>query len=872
MVPATSKSAFPIIGIGASAGGLEALELFFRNVPEQSGMAFVIVQHLDPTHVALLAELLQRVTPMPVAEIVDGTRVVPDHVYVIPPNKELSIFGGVLQLLAPVEARGHRRPIDSFFRALAADGGNGSVGVILSGMGTDGTLGLKAIKAAGGRTLVQEPASAKFDGMPASAVKSGSADVTAPVETLPAQIVALLAAPARIQVPAAAVDESLIIDKALMLLRGHTGHDFSEYKRDSVIRRVERRMSIHKIDAMSGYVRFLQGNPQELALLFKELLIGVSSFFRDADAWQLLRDRVVPELVRAHTRGDVMRAWVAACASGEEAYSLAIVFREVLDEHGPSGGLSIRIFATDLDADAIARARAGVYSASIATAMTPERLERYFVPCDRGFQVTAAIRETVTFAPHNLIMDPPFTKLDFASCRNLLIYLMPALQQKIVPLLHYTLNPGGVLFLGHAETIGTATDLFEPIDAKVRLYRRSAKVVRPNLGLFPTSTEPLRTGASVQQKQASDELLPTAAEQLILKQCAPPAVIVDRAGDIVYINGRTGRYLEPAAGKTNWNIFSMAREGLRQVLRDAFALSLDQKEAVVRRPVHLAENGLGQSIELRVQSIRQPGALDGLVLIVFVDIEPPLIASPGPDGELDPAGVDARSASLTQELSQLTAELTSTRQDARTSAEELSSTNEELQSTNEELQSTNEELLTSKEEMQSMNEELQTLNHELQTRLDELAQASNDVKNLLESTEIVTLFLDMKLQLRLFTAGTIRIFRLLPSDVGRPIADFASDLDYAALVNDAHEVLRRLISHQQEARTRDGRWYLVRIMPYRTLSNTVEGVAITFTDISTAKALEQKLRDTQAGLERHIDDQDVLLERAKQSPGAEIRS
>ncbi len=867
MKSAPVQSAFPIVGIGASAGGLEALEIFLRHLPPQPEMAFVIVQHLDPTHTALLAELLQRATPMPVAEVVDGTRMVPGHVYVIPPNKELSVFGGVLHLLDPVEPRGRRRPIDTFFRALAADSGAASIGIILSGMGTDGTSGLQAIKAAGGRTLVQEPGTAKFDGMPRSAAESGSADVTAPVDELPAHLATLLASPARAPDPARPADDAVTLDKALLLLRGHTGHDFSLYKKNTVLRRVERRMSIHKITAMSGYVRFLQGNAQELELLFKELLIGVSSFFRDAEVWQILRDTVVPDIVRAHAANQPIRAWVAGCASGEEAYSLAIVFREVLDEIVPTQAIDVRIFATDLDRDAIDRARAAVYPKSIAKDVSAERLARFFVATDRGFQVGARIRDSVTFAPHNLTMDPPFTKLDFVSCRNLLIYLTPALQQKVIPLFHYSLKPGGVLFLGTSETIGAATELFEPIDGKARLYRRSAKSIRTELSVFPTTTKTLRIGASVPPQKQSNEQLPSAAEQLILQQCAPPAVIVDHEGNIVFINGRTGRYLEPTAGKTNWNVLSMAREGLRHVLRDAFALALTQKEPVVRRPVALADNGLGQAIELRVQSIRQPGALDGLVLIVFVDIETPP-ASVAADATTDPSAASVRAASLSQELAQLMTELQATREDARTSEEELNSTNEELQSTNEELQSTNEELMTSKEEMQSMNEELHTLNHELQSRLDELAQASNDVKNLLESTEIVTVFLDMKLQIRLFTAGTSRIFRLLSSDVGRPLADFASDLDYLELVADAREVLRLLVPHEQQARTRDGRWYLIRIMPYRTQSNAVDGVAITFSDISVAKTLEQQLRDTQAGLERHIDDQELVIQQQRQVPDA----
>ncbi len=867
-MPMSEGARFPIIGIGASAGGLEALELFLRGVPASSGMAFVIVQHLDPTHTTLLAELLQRATAMPVREVTDNLPVQPDHVYTIPPNKDLSILRGVLHLLEPAARRGLRLPIDAFFRTLAADMGARSTGVILSGMGTDGTLGLKAIREQSGATFVQDPLTAKFDGMPSSAIAAGWADVVAPAETLPERILAfrrLVKAPGRsalVETP----DAEAVLDKVLILIRAQTGHDFSQYKRNTLYRRVERRMAIHQIDTLRHYVRFLQENPQECELLFKEMLIGVTSFFRDARAWETLQSEVVTSLVRKHDPQQPIRAWIAGCASGEEAFSLAILLRESMEHSVVSSARSIRIFATDLDQDAIAKARTGSYPPVIARDISPERLQRFFVATTDGYRVTKVVRESVTFAPHNVTVDPPFTRLDLVSCRNLLIYLTPVLQQRLIQLFHYSLNPNGVLMLGDSETIGPATHLFEPIEGKGRLYRRLESDVRSALIDFPHSQSQGRTGAPVKRPKPEQESLPTAAEQLLLQQCAPPAVIVDAAGDIVYINGRTGRYLEPAAGKTNWNVLAMAHAGLQDELRGAFAAAKTQEDPVVRRPVFIAGNGRGQAIELRVQAIRQPGALQGLFLMVFVDIETVPVVAPvvvdGVEAAADPAMADAQTASLAQELTQVRRELQRTRDDSSSSEEELNSANEELQSTNEELPSTNEELTTSKEEMQSMNEELQTLNHELQARLDELARLSTDIKNLLENTEIVTIFLDRDLNVRLFTAGSNRIFRLIPSDVGRPITNFASGLDYPALAADAREVLKTLMPHEQQAQTPDGQWFQARIMPYRTLSNTVDGVAITFTDITASKTLERTLRETQAGLERHIGDQAILLERA----------
>ena len=870
--PNAGRSPFPIVGIGASAGGLEALELFLKSVPAGIGMAFVIVQHLDPTHKGMLAELLQRGTAMKVMQVKDRTRVQPDCVYVIPPNKDLSILHGVLHLLDPVMPRGLRLPIDAFFRSLAEDAEERSIGVILSGMGTDGTLGLKAIKGKAGVVFVQDPATAKFDGMPRSAVDAGLADVVAPVEALPGKIIAYLHhVPLMGKHGLAEEDKGQsAFEKIVILLRAQTGHDFSLYKKNTIYRRIERRMGIHQIDRITTYVRFLQENPQERELLFKELLIGVTSFFRDPAAWEVLQAQVIPALLKDRPPSQALRVWVPACSTGEEAYSLAIIFKEALEQFKPARSHTLQIFATDLDRDAIEKARAAIFPANIAADVSPERLSRFFVKLERGYQVAKPVRELVIFAPHNVTMDPPFTKLDLVSCRNLLIYLAPELQKKLLPLFHYSLNPGGVLFLGNAETIGEFTDHFALLGGKARLYRRRESGSRPEPVEFPALFTPPRTGPLPPNALKPPANLQSQAEQLLLQRYSPAAVLVNDKGDILFISGRTGKYLELATGKTSLNLFAMAREGLHYELNDAFWKALRQKGAVIRKNVKVGTNGGVQTVDFTVQAIAEPEALRGLVMIVFTEVATPTETK----GSAKAKGAhpsSARIAALERDHEQLRQELQTTRKEMQTSQEEAKSSNEEMQSMNEELQSTNEELTTSKEEMQSMNEELQTVNAELQAKVDTLSQLNNDMKNLLESTEIATVFLDPALRVRLFTAGSNRVFKLIPGDVGRPITDIASELAYPELANDAREVLRTLVVHEQPAATNDGRWLRVRIMPYRTLENMIDGVAITFTDITASKTLEGKLRAAQAGMEKHIAEQDVKIDQAGVKLEAEIQ-
>ncbi len=840
-----ARRSFPIVGIGASAGGLEALELFLANVPANSGMAFVIVQHLDPTHKGIMVELLQRGASMKVFQVKDRMRVHANCVYVIPPNKDMSILHGVLHLLDPRAPRGLRLPIDFFFRSLADDRQEHSIGVILSGMGSDGTLGLRAIKEKAGVVFVQEPASAKFDGMPRSAIDAGLADVIAPVEELPARINAYLHHAPLIAKPGLAAEDKAQsgLEKVIILLRSQTGHDFSLYKKNTIYRRIERRMGIHQIDKIANYVRFLQENPQEVDLLFRELLIGVTNFFRDPAVWEQLKAEVLPKLLEGRAPNQTLRAWVPACSTGEEAYSLAILFKESLDQIKPNRNIGLQIFATDLDGQAIEKAREGVFPANISADVTAERLSRFFVQADRGYQVAKSIREMVIFAPQNIIMDPPFTKLDLVSCRNLLIYLTPELQKKLLPLFHYSLNPGGFLFLGSAETIGGFSNLFTPLDGRSRLYRRLEPGLQTEPVDFPAAFIARTAAALHEPKPAAN--LQTLAEQLLLQTYSPAAALTNDKGDILFISGRTGKYLEPAAGKANWNIFAMAREGLRYELSRAFQKAATKKETVTLRNLVVGTNGGTQMVNVTIQPALQPESLRGMVMIVFTDVAAP----PEPARVVKPRRVTANSArmdELERELVQARHEAQVVREEMQSSQEELKSANEELQSTNEELQSTNEELTTSKEEMQSMNEELQTINHELQAKVDEISLTNNDMKNLLDSTNIATLFLDNNLCVRRFTSETSKITKLIPGDVGRPITDIASALLYPELAEDAREVLRTLVKAEKQISLANGNWYAAHILPYRTLENMIDGVVITFMDITISKKLEADLREMTA--------------------------
>ncbi|MBK9442836.1 MAG: PAS domain-containing protein [Comamonadaceae bacterium] len=853
---------FPIVGMGASAGGLEAFEAFFRACPANTGMGFVLVPHLDPGHESLLTEILQRCTAMPVVEALDQVAVVPNQVFIIPPNREMGILNGVLQLHLPQQPRGQRLPIDGFLRALAEDQAERAIGIILSGNASDGTLGLRAIFGAGGACLVQDPSSAGYDGMPQSAITAGYATHILPVEDMPAMLLQLNRQSAyRLSLPGTQPEKAISgINQILLQLRNATGHDFSLYKKNTTGRRIERRMAQHTIDDLAVYARFLRENPTEIQALFKELLINVTSFFRDPEAFIALKTSILPPLLAVKPAGAVFRVWVAGCASGEEAYSIAMVLQELQDEaaltHPPTWGY--QIFATDLDDDAIATARAGNYPPNIAQDVTPERLQHFFTkdPDERGgFKVKKSLREKVVFAVHSVIKDPPFTKLDCLSCRNLLIYLESELQEQLVPSFHYALNPDGVLFLSSSESITHHPELFAPLDRKWKFYRakatapRSVSLIRHDLNW--TFMQAIDTSVHVAAGNPATKGVAELAQRALLQAFAPTSVTTDRHGNILYVHGDASNFLRPPPGLISTQVVEMAHPGLQLELRAALLAAATLAKPTLNREVTLpGDDGSGKrTVSFSVRPL--PGqAADGenLLLVSFQDL-PAASAARHPPGQGDAAPTSAeavRIGELEREVDYARENLQSTIEAQQASNEELKSANEELQSTNEELQSTNEELETSKEELQSLNEEVLTVNSELNAKVEQLSGIQNDMKNLFDNIHTGTLFLDHQLTIRRYTREALKIYPLIAGDIGRPLADIQSNFDSQSLLVELQAVLDTLVPQEREVRTFDGKWYLARIQPYRTLDNVIEGVVLTFTEVTDFKRLSDAVRRNEA--------------------------
>ena len=835
-------NSFPIIGIGASAGGLEAFEEFFRFMPPESGMAFVLIPHLDPDHASMLTDILQRITAMPVMEAKDQMPVAPNHVYVIPPNRDMTIFHGKLQLIVPEGPRGHRMLIDSFFRSLAEDQGEKAICVILSGSGTDGTLGLRAIHGAGGVSFVQDPTTAKYDGMPGSAVHSGLATYVFPVEKIPDQLTTYVKTFFKKGIKPETIlpQAPKSLNKILAVLRTKTGHDFSLYKQNTISRRIDRRMINHGISDTAVYTRYLQEHQEEVSLLFQELLINVTSFFRDPGAFATLKTDILPKLFDQKPENHVFRVWVAGCATGEEAYSIAMTFREYMDERKQE--FKVQIYSTDIDDDAIAVARSGSYLFNISIDVSPERLRRFFVKEEKGFRVKKEIREMIVFAIQNVIKDPPFTKLDLVSCRNLLIYLEPELQNRLIPTFHYALNPGGFLFLSPSESIGNQPDLFAPVSRKWKFYmaKQSMDSTRGVMtgGLSWTRNQP-HGGLEETLKKNKEINLAELARRALLQYYAPPSVITDDKGNILFVNGDTGKFLRPAPGQASLNVIEMAREGLQLDLRTAILTAAMQKKQVVCAAIPVRTNGGVQGVNLTVRPLSDPGAPPGYLIVSFEEIEPKRKGKRSRVKPLTKSGETKRVEDLEQELLYTKENLQASIEEIQASNEELKSSNEELQSLNEELQSTNEELETSQEELQSVNEELITVNSELQAKIDHLAGMQNDMKNLLDNTNIGTIFLDDNLAIKRFTREATALYRLVPTDSRRQLSDIKSNVDGEDLVTDAQTVLDSLVPIVKEVRTIDHTWYLARILPYRTLDNVIEGVVLTFTDITGVKQAQE---------------------------------
>ncbi len=840
----TDDLAFPIVGIGSSAGGLNSLEKFFKNMPGDSGMAFIIVAHLDPSHATLLPELLRDFTKMQVTLVEDEMKIVPNSVYIIPPNKSMTIAQKKLFLFPKAEPYGSRLPIDTFMRSLADDQGRNAVGIIMSGAGADGTMGIRAIKSEGGLTMAQDLTSAKFDGMPGSAIASGMVDHVLPPEKMPRKLIDYAQNNVYIGLkkPVSTGPEATALRKIFALLRANTGHDFSLYKQKTIWRRTLRRMAVCKINDVTAYANYLEVNRSEVKNLFHELLIGVTNFFRDPDGYDALKKKVIIPMMQENPENHSFRVWVPGCATGEEVYSLAILFKECMDELGKRFG--VQLFGTDIDEAAIETARSGIYPLSIASDVGADRLKSYFARVNNAYRIRKDVREMMVFAIQDIIKDPPFIKMDLISCRNLLIYMEPELQRRIIPIFHYALKPGGALILGYSESVSEQNELFELIDKKWKIFRCIGEQTRHvGLELYPP-VGIMHEDKTLERREA-EHAVKVDMEQMIRKSLldnfAPPCAVIDRDDNVVYIHGRTGKYLEPADGAANMNIVEMAKPAIRSDLVAAIRQTRKRRHEVVHNHLKIQMDGEPRLINLRVKPILGPDLSKELILVIFESLLSEIQTAEKKQKLSQETG--QRIQNLEKELKFTKSDLEITIGELQGSNEELRSANEELQSSNEELRSSNEELETSKEELQSLNEELVTVNTELQSKIDELARTNDDLKNFMDATAVATIFLDTSLYVKRFTPKAAEIVSLIDSDIGRPLSDLTNNLVDINLTEDAGQVLETLVFEEKEVRDRNGQYYKLRIVPYRTGSNIIDGVVVSFMNITEMKRIEQEARD-----------------------------
>lgn len=841
-------SSFPIVGVGASAGGLEAFTQLLFSLPTEINMAFVFVQHLDPRHESMLADILAKSTKIPVQEVKDGLSVQPGRVYIIPPNTDMSILNGVLSLAPRKAARGQHMPIDHFFRSLAEDQKDRAIGIILSGTASDGTMGLSAIKEEGGLTFAQDEKSAKYDGMPHSAIAAGVVDFVLPPDKIARELVRIGQHPYAALLPARKGDEADLkgeddFNRIFILLRNASGVDFSQYKPTTIKRRVARRMLLHRIEQLGNYVRYLKESPSELKELYQDLLINVTSFFRDKEVFSVLKTQVFPGLIKNRPANLPIRVWVPGCATGEEAYSIAICLVEYLSENVV---YPIQIFATDVSEQAIDKARTGIYPQTAVQEISSERLRRFFIKVEGGYQISKNIRDMCVFARQDLAKDPPFSKMDIISCRNVLIYLSQALQKKILPTFHYSLNPNGFLLLGGSETVGGFADLFSMIDKKNKIYNKQMTPHRIHLDFAMSKYE---AGKEEDGKKGAESVkgifdLQKEADRLIIARFAPAGVLVNDNLDIMQFRGHTGDYLEPASGPASLSLLKMAREGLMLDLHSAIQEAKKKDIQVRRTNLHVKYNGSEhKEINLEVIPIKpSPISRERYFLVLFeemalspVQAMPKTISKPKKTSETKERPEEREVNKLRQELKATKEYLESTIEEQEATNEELRSALEEIQSSNEELQSTNEELETAKEELQSTNEELTTVNEELQNRNVELSQINNDIVNLLGSVNIPIVILGSDLTIRRFTPTAEKMLNLIPTDIGRPLSNLRPNMDIPDLDALLTEVIDTLTIKEVELQDQEGRWYSMRIRPYKTLDNKIDGVIITFIDIDVMK-------------------------------------
>ncbi|SLM31643.1 CheR methyltransferase, SAM binding domain protein [Desulfamplus magnetovallimortis] len=890
---------FPVIGIGASAGGLEAITEFFSSVPEKSGLSFIVHIHMAAGQPSIVDELLQRKTQIPVTIAKDGETLRHDHIYITPPGMEISLFKDTIQLF-DINGGTPSLPIDFFFRSLAEDKKECCAGVILSGTGSDGTLGIKEIKLREGLTVVQSEETAKYNGMPGSAIKTGIIDLVLPPNEMPEKIVHYFRCRQDIcsdqdkdkAISSPEHDSETVLSrkndcetiqnhendkeplardyeeyykrdhhwlkKIYALLRSNVGHDFSSYKKSTILRRINRRMHLNQIESHDAYIQLMRENPEETDSLFRELLIGVTSFFRDKESFDILKNSVFNSMLEGMEEDSVFRIWIPGCSTGEEAYSIAMVLRECIDAIPKR--INLQLFGTDIDQYAIEKAREGIYTVNIAADVSKDRLKRFFIREGEFFRIRKEIRDCVIFSIQDLLRDPPFSRLNLLCCRNLLIYLDGEAQKKLLPLFHYTLSPGGVLLLGSSETIGQHANFFEIVNPKWKIFRKKElpREIRPAVE-FPTGNVGVLKGSG------RERVLPMPAgrnldiahltRRIILDEIAPTTILIDRDGRMLHVQGRTGKFLEQVSGRPSTNILEIPREGLGIELSSAIRQAVKSNQNITRKGIQVKTNGEFQIINLHVRPLSQPDELSGYLLVIFEEV--PLIPIEEGIGHQEEeessekldikteANYKKRILELEREIQRSREGHQTTLEELESSNEELKSINEEMQSANEELQSTNEELESSKEELQSLNEELQTVNSELQSKVDELSSAQDDMRNLLNSTEIATIFVDNGIRLKRYTQEAVKLVNFIPTDIGRPLKHVVNNLKYDRMIQDVKDVLDKLIPKEVEVKTINDQWFKMRIMPYRTTDNRIEGAVLTFFDINEQKRMLKEIQKKQ---------------------------
>lgn len=847
----------PIVAIGASAGGIKAYQGLFEGMPANLNAAFVIVQHLDPHHKSILSDIIGRYTDMEVRQISNGMEVKPGHVYIIPPNRQLSLQDNQLILHPQDQLPGSRMQIDHFLNSLKDELKDQTIAIILSGTGSDGSAGVRAVKEEDALVIAQSPKEAQYDGMPQSAIKTGVVDYVASVSEIPEIIENYIGS------AFTNTEENRLsfegskgnFTKILKLIQKRSGHDFSSYKKATIVRRIERRIALNKLSDLDEYLEFLQGNPEEQDALYRSFLIRVTNFFRDEEAFETLKKEVVPELLNENKKE--VRVWVPACATGEEAYSIAMLFAERIEQEGLKD-TEVQIFASDIDQESISIARKGSYSESLVSAVPQELRSAYFSRESGAYKVKRWVRDMVIFAEQNINQDPPYSRLDLISCRNLLIYLDSDLQQKIFPSFYKSLRKDGYLFLGTSETLGKCSVFFDVVSRKDKIFRKKSELSQLTRDSMQEIWVPPAAALQEERKPLEDKEEATPygqiARSLTLKRYTPPSVIINASGDILYFQGRTSEFLEHPEGTPTFNVFQSCREGLKVPMTNAVIKAEKSGHEVTDKNIRVKTNGGYSLVDIVVFPVER--AERRLLMVVFKKVRQLKVESSDSENESE------KVKRLKKELEENQQYLQNTIEELETSNEELKSANEEAQSSNEELQSTNEELETSKEELQSVNEELETTNQELQIKNDELIEANNDINNLLSSTAIGTVFLDKKLRIFRFTPAIKDIMDLIKADIGRPISQFKSYLKYDKMAEDATEVIETLIPKELQVESHDDRFFWMRVLPYRTITDEISGAVITFTDITENKRTQDELEIYKKHLEKLVEERTEELRKA----------